>query len=204
MNESSSRSREGHRGVRLGVLRCAALAGLIMVGLIGRSLPAQDIAGTWQGTMQAGKEQRIVVKVSKTDAGWQGVFHNLDGNNPAEGHATTQMSLQGAELRFAIAATESSYTGKLSDDGASIAGTWTQGSVSYPLNLARVTDDAIWEIPKADAMMPADADPDWDVVSVKVRDPNDPSGSQSLGMRGRQFSISNKTVANMMQFAYGV
>ena len=79
-----------------------------------------------------------------------------------------------------------------------------QGGASYALNLVRVAGDAAWEIPKANAMMPPDADPDWDVVSVKMRDPNDPSGSQSLGLRGRQFVISNKTVANMLQFAYGV
>ncbi len=110
----------------------------------------------------------------------------------------------GAELHFAVAPIDSSYQGKLSADGATIAGTWTQSGTAYPLNLARVTGDAAWEIPKADAAMAKDADPDWDVVSVKARDPNDTSNSQSMGMKGRQFAMVNRTVEGMLLFAYGM
>src|SRR5260370_40212458 len=102
-----------------------------------------------------------------------------------EGRATTQMSLQGAELRFAIAPIDDTYQGKLSADGATIAGTWTQTGAAHPLNLARATADSAWEIPKADAPMAKDADPDWDVVSVKAHDPTDPSNNQSLNFKGR-------------------
>jgi hypothetical protein len=42
----------------------------------------------------------------------------------------------------------------------------------------------LWEIPKADVPMAKDADPGWDVVTVKVRDPSLPSNSQSTGMKG--------------------
>jgi uncharacterized protein (TIGR03435 family) len=154
--------------------------------------------------MQAGKEQRIVVKIAK-DAGaaWQAVVYSLDASMAFEGRATTQMSLQGQELRFAIAPIDSSYQGKLSADGAAIAGTWTQSGTAYPLNLARAAGDAAWEIPRADAPMAKDADPDWDVVTVKARDPNDTSNGQSTGMKGRQFAIVNRTVEGMLMFAYG-
>ena len=166
------------------------MATLIVVGLGCRPLRAQNIAGTWQGAMQqASNPQRIVVKIAKTaGAGWQAVVYSLDSNMAYEGRATTQMSLQGAELRFAIAPIDSSYQGRLSEDGATLAGTWTQGGasspLSYPLNLVRVTGDAAWEIPKADAPMAKDADPGWDVVSVKARDPNDTSNNQSLNFKG--------------------
>jgi uncharacterized protein (TIGR03435 family) len=201
MSEDAVQPRER----RYGLFRRAVLAALIAAALMGLTAQAQDIAGTWQGTMQAGKEQRIVVKISKTEnTGWQGVVYSLDANMAYEGRAMTQMSLRGGELQFTIAPIDSSYQGKLNDDGKTIAGSWTQSGKSYALNLVRVAGDAVWEIPKADAMMPPNADPDWDVVSVKARDPNDPSGSQSLGMQGRQFVISNKTVALMLEFAYGV
>ena len=145
------------------------------------------------------------VKITKdTGAGWQGVVYSLDSNRAFEGRATTQMSLQGAELRFAIAPIDSSYQGKLSADGATIAGTWTQSGTAHSLNLARVSGDAAWEIPKADAPMAKDADPDWDVVTVKARDRNDTSNSQSMSMQGRQFVIVNRTVEGMLLFAYGV
>jgi uncharacterized protein (TIGR03435 family) len=155
--------------------------------------------------MQAGKEQRIVVKIAKdAGAGWQGVVYSLDSNMAFEGRATTQMSLQGTDLRFAIAPIDTSYQGKLSADMATAAGTWTQSGTAYSLTLMRVTGDAAWEIPKPDASMTKDADPDWDVATVKARDPNDTSNSQSMGMKGRQFVIVNRTVEGMLLFAYGM
>ena len=185
-----------------------AIATLTAVGFGSSPLRAQDIAGTWQGTMQAGqgsiKDQRIVVKITKTAAGWQGVVYSLDSYMAFEGRATTQMSLQGAELRFAIAPIDTNYQGKLSADVAAITGTWTQSGTAYSLNLVRVTGDAAWEIPKADAPMAKDADPDWDVVSVKARDPNDTNNGQSMSMKGRQFVIVNRTVEGMLLFAYGL
>jgi uncharacterized protein (TIGR03435 family) len=153
----------------------------------------------------AGKDQRIVVKISRDPAaGWQGVFYSLDSNMAYEGRATTQMTLHGTDLRFAIAPIDSSYQGKLSDDGATIAGTWTQSGTPSSLNLARATGDAAWDIPKADTPMAKDADPDWDVVSVKAHDPGDPSNNQSLNFRGRQFLMVNRAVQGMLLFAYGL
>jgi uncharacterized protein (TIGR03435 family) len=53
-------------------------------------------------------------------------------------------------------------------------------------------------------MMVSDADPDWEVVSVKARDPNDTSNSQSMNMQGRRFVIVNRPVEGMLLFAYGI
>jgi hypothetical protein len=181
MSQPAIQSGDCRRGAWASAARFTIFA-LLAAGLACRSLWAQDIAGTWQGTMQMGNPQRIVVKIAKsTAAGWQGVVFNLDSNRAFEGRATTQMTLQGAELRFAIAPIESSYQGKLSEDGGTIAGAWTQNGAAYALNLALVTGDAAWEIPKADAPMAKDADPGWEVVTVKARDPNDPSGAPADG-----------------------
>jgi uncharacterized protein (TIGR03435 family) len=177
---------------------------LIAVGLAGRLVTAQDIAGTWQGTLQAGNPQRVVVKIAKDGAGWSGVVFNLDSAMAYEGRATTQMSLNGAEVRFAIAPIDASYVGKMSEDLVSMAGTWTQGGQAHPLVLARAAGDAAWKIPKADAAMAKDADPGWDVVSVKAHDPSDPSNSQSLTFNGRQFVMVNRAVEGMLLFAYGL
>ena len=72
-------------------------------------------------------------------------------------------------MRFHI---DGSYIGKLSEDGASITGAWTQRGEPHPLTLARVEGDAEWEIPKGEVKMAKDADPDWDVSTVKPTDPN--------------------------------
>jgi uncharacterized protein (TIGR03435 family) len=186
------------------VSRFAAVAALVLIGLVGRPVTAQDIAGTWQGTLQAGNPQRLVVKIAKEGTGWSGVVYNLDLAMAYEGRATTQMSLSGADVRFAIAPIDASYTGKMSEDGASLGGTWTQGGQAHPLVLARAEGDAAWDIPKADAAMAKDADPGWDVVSVKAHDPSDPSNNQSLNFNGRQFVMVNRAVEGMLLFAYGL
>ena len=176
-----------------------------VVCLVARPVVAQgprEIAGTWQGTLQGGKEQRIVVKIARDGGGWKGVVFNLDSDNAYEGRATTQMSLEGADLQFAIAAISGSYVGKLSEDGATIAGMWTQGGQARPLNLARVEGDAAWEIPKAMTSMPKDADPDWDVVTVR---PGNPDGKNSgFHLNGRQVFMERRTVESMLLFGYGV
>jgi uncharacterized protein (TIGR03435 family) len=175
------------------------------MGLTGRPVVAQgarDLAGTWQGTLPAGKEQRVVMKIAKDGAGWKGVVYDLDSHSPSQARNTTQMSLQGAEVRFAIASIEATYEGKLIEDGASIAGTWTQGGQARPLNLARAEGDAAWEIPKVDAAMAKDADPDWEVATVR---PTDPSVTNaSIRIDGRQFILENRTVETMLLAGYGV
>ena len=161
---------------------------------------ARDIAGTWQGTLPMEKEQRLVVKIAKAGAGWSAVAYNLDGDGAYEGRATTQMSLAGAEVRFAIASIEASFTGKLSEDGATVAGTWTQRGKDYALTLTRAVGDAEWEIPKATLAMAKDADPDWEVVTVR---PTDPTVNNAMTrMEGRQFVMLNRTVETLLLIGY--
>jgi len=178
------------------------LSASFAVVLFGVEARAQDIAGTWQGTMLAGKGQRIVVKIAKNGGGWTGVVYNLDADMAYEGRVTTQMSLHGAELRFAIAPIEASYEGKLSQDCGSVAGTWTQSGQQRTLNLARATGDVVWEIPKANAAMATDADPDWDVTTVR---PSDPNGKNAgFNQRGRQILFERQTVEAMLVLGFGL
>jgi uncharacterized protein (TIGR03435 family) len=206
MSQPALPSTECSRGNWSSIARFTAFATLLTLGLASRPLCALDIAGTWQGSIEAGKPQRIVVKITKDPAaaGWQGMVYSLDTSMASEGRATTQMSLQGTDLRFAIAPIDSSYQGKLSSDGATLTGTWTQSGTAHPLTLARVNPDAAWEIPRPDAMMAKDADPDWEVVSVKAHDPNDPNNAQAMTTKGRQVIISNRPLVGMLLFAYGM
>ncbi len=180
------------------------MAGLmILCAIPGRAVwgqTARDLAGTWQGTLPMGKGERLVLKIAKEGAGWSGVVYDLDSHTPSEGRNTTQMSLAGSEVRFAIAPIDTSYEGKLSDDGASMAGTWTQGGQAHPLNLARAEGDAAWEIPKATSAMAKDADPDWEVVTVRPTDPTVTDASTQ--MKGRQFVLENRTVETLLLVGY--
>jgi uncharacterized protein (TIGR03435 family) len=51
-------------------------------------------------------------------------------------------------------------------------------------------------------MMAKDADPDWEVATVKPSDPNEQG--QSFWVHGRHVTIGNRTVETMLLFAYGV
>ncbi len=107
---------------------------------------AQDISGDWQGTLKAGDQEiRILLQIAKSDSGpWRATMLSID-QSPDRGAGTpaTSFSLDGANIRFAIDAVRGSYDGKLSADGASISGTWTQGR-PMPLDFRRATKETAW------------------------------------------------------------
>jgi non-heme chloroperoxidase len=118
---------------------------ITLVALSTGVLRAQDIAGSWQGTLQAGKGLRTILKVSKAESGgWSALFYSID--QTTDGMPVTSITLQSSTLKFSIDAIHGSYEGKLGPDGTSISGTWTQGSQSNPLNFQRATKETAWSI----------------------------------------------------------
>jgi uncharacterized protein (TIGR03435 family) len=183
-----------------------AIALIVAVGCVVRTAvaqTAQDITGTWQGTMQAGKEMRMVLKVAKSGGGgWEGVLYSIDSNGPSVGMPTSSMSVRGAAFSFAIASADSSFEGKLGGDGSLIVGMWTQGKDTHALNLARANAETAWTIPEPSKVMPVDADPGWEVAAIK---PHDPAVSRdNIAIRGRHFVIENKSVRDLVAVAYGL
>jgi uncharacterized protein (TIGR03435 family) len=146
-----------------------------------------------------GDGQRVVVKISKGNTGWQGVLYRIDSS---EASMVPSIVLQGAMLKFAIPAIEATYQGKVSADGSSIAGMFTQGSGSYALNLVRATGDAAWAIPEPDKLMARDADPAFEVAVIKPSKPDD--HVDRFSPEGRRVRVENHTVNDMIEFAYGV
>jgi hypothetical protein len=106
----------------------------------------RDIADTWQGTLHTGRDLRTVVKISKADGGeYEAVFYSIDQSG--DGLPVNKITLDGAKLKISIVAIAGAYDGKLSSDGKSIRGTWTQGSTVVPLTLTRATPETEWTIP---------------------------------------------------------
>jgi non-heme chloroperoxidase len=122
--------------------------------LFGTTLFAQDIAGDWQGTLKAGpQELRLVLAIDKSaDGKWNATFSSID-QSPDWGARIPidSITLQGSNLKFAIAAVRGSYEGKLSADGASVEGTWSQGR-ALPLQFRRVTPKTAWKDPSPHTM----------------------------------------------------
>jgi hypothetical protein len=104
------------------LLRTFVLATLSITALC-----AQDVIGTWQGTLQAGKDLRIVFKISKgDDGGLKAVMYSID--QTPQPIAST-IAVQGLAVKITIPAAAGAYEGKMDADGGVIAGTWTQGGL---------------------------------------------------------------------------
>jgi uncharacterized protein (TIGR03435 family) len=176
---------------------------LWMVGLVvatGTGLRAQDVAGPWQGTIEApGRSMRCLLQVAQDGAALKGKFFLID--QPAPALSTSTLSISGGVLQFSIKQIEVVYEGKLSADGKSTTGTWKQGAgTAVPLNLTHVTAEAAWPIPVPPKPMAADADPGYDVATIKPSQPDRPG--KAFTLRGRSFVTINTTLSDLITFAY--
>ncbi len=117
---------------------------VVLTALSSCNLCAQNIAGTWQGTLKVGKGLRSVLKISKADKGWSAIFYSVD--QESEGAPVSSVTLEGSTFKFSLDSIHGKYEGKVNSDGTSITGTWTQGSSSWPLNLQRATKETAWRI----------------------------------------------------------
>jgi uncharacterized protein (TIGR03435 family) len=163
-----------------------------------------DIAGDWQGTLQAGKSLRIVLKVAKADKGWSAKMYSIDqGGQPIN---ASSISLDGSTFKYSVDLIGGNYQGTLSADGNSIVGTWTQGPNPLPFTLVRATKETAWEIPELrppPKPMADDADPSFEVATIKPND-SGASGIQGLTMNGRNFATRNSSLGDLIGFAYEV
>ena len=164
---------------------------------IGGVARAQNIAGTWQGTINVGKDLRTIVKVSNDDGRLKAVFYSIDQGGQAI--SISSISVHDGAVNFAIAAINGSYEGKLSTDGKSIAGAWTQGGKPIPLTLERATADTAWEIPAPPKKMAKDANPSFDVATIKPSKPD--AQGKGFSLRGRTESTYNTSLADLIEFA---
>jgi uncharacterized protein (TIGR03435 family) len=176
--------------------------------LAGSTLFAQDITGTWQGKLAVPQapngELRVVFKITKADGGGlKAMLYSID--QPGPGVAASAVTLQGSSVKITIPGIGGTYEGKLDSDAIAMTGTWTQGPRPLALNLAHVKDEAAWEIPKPPPppkMMSADANPVFEVATIKPSDPNRPG--RLFSIRGGEVITVNTTVNDLMVFAYGV
>jgi uncharacterized protein (TIGR03435 family) len=163
----------------------------------------RDIAGTWQGTLETDHHLRSVMKISNDNGRLTAVVYSIDqGGQPIN---VTGVALQGTVFKFTAPSINGTYEGKLSADGKFITGSLTQNSQPIPLNFVRATPETAWEIPEPPAPlkpMAADADPSFEVATIKPSDPNVPGNWFSV--KGRNFTTHNISLAGLIQFAYGI
>lgn len=179
--------------------------GVVVCGHATAQAPADNngIVGTWQGTLHVPqKDLRLVAKITQPSGGaLKVVNYSIDqGGQPLP---ASSASFQNGELKFAIEFIGGSYEGKMSPDGKSITGTWTQGDHPLALVFERATPETEWSIPAPPPKippMPADAHPTFEVATIK---PTKPGEQRTyLIWRGQDMQVVNFSLADLVKFAY--
>ena len=165
---------------------------------------AQDLTGTWQGTLHVGQDLRIVLKVSKADGGgYKAENYSIDQGGQAL--PVDKITLDGSTVKFSVKLIGGTYEGKLSADGKTIAGSWAQGPNPLPLNFERATPETEWAIPKPPPPIPPmaeDANPSFEVATIKPSKPDDQR--KAFIVRGNEFHIINQPLTQIISFAFDV
>jgi uncharacterized protein (TIGR03435 family) len=165
---------------------------------------ATDIAGTWQGTLHAGQDLRIVLKITKADGGgYKADNYSIDqGGQPLP---ADKITLEGNTVKMSVKMIGGTYEGKLSADGKTMTGNWAQGPNPLPLNFERATPETEWAIPKPPPVIPpmsADANPSFEVATIKPSKPDDQR--KAFIVQGNEFHIINQPLSQMISFAFDV
>ena len=192
------------------LLLAIAVSLTVAAPVVGLHAQANDVnttprlADTWQGTLHAGQDLRTVVKITKgDDGGYKAVFYSIDqGGDPLP---VSKITLEGSTVKMSITVVGGSYEGKLSPDGKTITGSWTQGS-PLPLVLTRATPETEWTIPPPRPKLPPmaeNADPNFEVATIKPNASGAPS-MQQLTINGRNFKTVNSSLGDLIKFSYEV
>jgi len=177
---------------------------IALAALSGSNLLAQSITGTWQGTAQVnGTSYRAVVKISTSDADTlKGVMYpSIDQSG--QSLPLGVVSVQSSAVKFTVPGIGGNYEGKLSAEGNTMAGTWSIGETHVALNLTRATPESAWTIPEPPpppVRMAANANPAFEVATIKPSDPNRPG--KVFTVRGPDVVTVNTTLVDLATMAY--
>lgn len=164
---------------------------------------AQTLVGAWQGTLPVTENPRMILRFAKKpDGSLRGVLVRIDidsGSIPI-----TTVDFHPPEIKVDMDVIGTSFQGRMSEDGKSLTGTWTQDKHTYSMTLAKAEPGAIWthDNGPAPVAMSAGADPAFEVATVK---PSTPGKTQlSYRLRTRHVVAKNATVQDMVRLIYGV
>jgi uncharacterized protein (TIGR03435 family) len=167
---------------------------------------AQSIVGTWQGSTEVNKTTyRAVVKISTTAGDSLGGAYYPGIDQSGASFPLGAVTAQGSTVRFSVPALGGTFEGKLDAGGNSLIGTWSLGDNHVTLTLNRATPQTAWAIPEPPPRpkaLPADADPSFEVSTIKPVNPDIPG--RYFRTSGTEFSTHNTSLADMISFAYGI
>ena len=176
------------------------MALILCVSALVAAQSTQNLAGQWQGTINPGKELRLVFVVTPNAAGggYTATAYSID---QGAGGVAAAVTAQGGTVRFNVTTLGATVEGKLAADGNSIVGTFTQGK-PLPVTLTRATKETAWAIPAPPKSMAADAPLAFEVATVKPSDPNRPG--KLFTVKGREVITINTTLSDLIGMAYNL
>jgi uncharacterized protein (TIGR03435 family) len=210
MTEQSLRKLDLSRKVLLAACGVAAVAMPLAFGVMdarpvhaqAADANSQGIVGTWQGTLHAGRDLRIVFKIAKDGLGYTAMSYSVDQGG-AKIPVKTTTFVEGT-VKMTIPAVGGSYEGKLSADGKTINGSLNQGA-PLELVLTKATPETEWAIPEPPPPpkpMDANANPTFEVATIKPTKPDEKR--KMITIQDRKFVIVNQSLNSLISFAYGV
>jgi uncharacterized protein (TIGR03435 family) len=180
------------------LVRWTVLVLLLAGGVVAQT---QNLVGQWQGTLAVqGKELRLVFVIAAAGQGntLTATTYSIDQGPGGIGAA---VAVQGGNVRITVAPLNATFEGKLSADGNSIAGTFTQGA-PVPLTLARANKDSAWALPAPPKTMAPDAPTVFEVATIKPNNSGNPG--KGFTVRGREILTINTSLADLLTFAYNI
>jgi uncharacterized protein (TIGR03435 family) len=174
------------------------------------ALHAQSIAGTWQGALPIyGAAQgasvygnpRIVFTIEKNpDGSFHGGITFIDRGVTVP---LTSVTFSAPDVAFAESQAAFTFQGKLSADGKSIAGTWTQTNQTFPLTLRFAAPDALTrETPAPLVPMAANADPSYEVAVIKPALPDEQH--PIFNLRAYRFKATGTSAKELIKVAWNI
>jgi uncharacterized protein (TIGR03435 family) len=173
-----------------------------LIAIFTTSALAQDLSGNWQGTLKANQDLRLIFTISKGDKdAWTAKMFSIDqGAQPIPVGSVTRHE---SNIKMSVDMIGGTFEGKLSEDGKSIVGTWTQGPQPIPLTLVHATPETAWEIPAPPPppkRIPENANPTFEVATIKPTQEGThftihPTGSGEL-------IATDVSLAYLIKFAY--
>jgi len=123
------------------------LAVLLLLALPAAAQTAPDLAGQWQGTVNAGAALRMVVKFAHGEGGkLTGQLYSID--QTPQPIALTELVQNGAAVTFTLVKGQGMAL-QLSPDGQSLQGNLSAAGVAIPVSFARAAEATAWAIPDA-------------------------------------------------------
>jgi len=186
-------------------MKRALLASALFALAAAVSLHAQtappDLVGTWQGTLALpnGNSTRVAFSFAKNpDGSLHGGVKFVDSG---AGLVLTSIAFTAPDLTATQSMVSMTFQGKLSADGHSIVGAWSQAGRAMPLTLALAAPAEIWK-PAGPAAMAADADPSYEVAVIKPALPEEQHPIWNL--QAPEFHATGTNTAELIKMVYKI